>query len=386
MNAGDRPAVQHEHLPSVLVPYEALEYPATRSSAPPTLRAPQRAPVHVAVQPGHIDPPTRRRGYVFLAAIVVVAVTISAIVLTRTSDSQEPERQVREMFAALTARDGERLAQVLACTSIPLCTAQGIATGYDPPQDVLLTGRQRDGNDRLQVLVRYRIEGVTYDTAVQVTRYRTGMFGHQWRISQAPGGWLQVRGGHWDRVRLAGIDIPASDKSAVTGPGKVWGPPGVYTSTAAGDALFEAAHATITVTGREDPAPATLPTAMKTGVVDEVQRQIRAQIDQCAADPELRPQTDPTALLNDCPFSHNTKYAFTRAPKWTLLRYPSIELRVENDTAVTVHTTMPGSAQISYDWTVHIIEPRTWNTVIATEDITVAGTVLLDNDNVRWVG
>jgi hypothetical protein len=186
-------------------------------------------------------------------------------------------------------------------------------------------------------------------------------------------------------VRLAGIDIPTSDdQSAATRSSKVWGPPGVYTSTAAGDALFEAAHATITVTGRVDLAPATLPTVLKAGVVEEIQRQIRARIDQCAADPELRPRTDPTALLSDCPFSHNTKYALIRTPKWTILQYPSIELRIEDDTTVTVHTTTPGNAQISYDWTFDILEPRTWNTVTAIEDITVAGTVFLDNEEVTW--
>jgi hypothetical protein len=382
MNGGES-APELDPLPGTLVPYDAFGYPASRAAAP-TLRS-ARSPV---VQPRRADAPRRRprRFVIIVAAAVVVLVTFGLVVLTNTGDSQEPEQQVREMFAALTARDGARLAHVLDCQSSPLCAATGITTGYEPPEDVQLHGRQRDGGDRIQVLVQYRLNSVSLNTAVEVSRYRSGMFGHEWHITKAPGGRIQLHSQHWKRARLASIEVPISSDPAAPNAGKLWAPPGIYAATTAGDALFEPATAAITVTGREDPEPATLPTAFKSGVADEVQRQIRARIDKCATDPQMRPAADPAAVLNDCPFGHYTKYTFTRSPKWTISQYPSVELNIKDDTSVTVHTTTPGKAQISYDYSFDIIEPRTWHPFTATEDITVAGTVTLDSGAVAWTG
>jgi hypothetical protein len=245
---------------------------------------------------------------------------------------------------------------------------------------------RRPDRSHAVVNVRYRIGGAVHDGRVSVQRSGLGLF-RDWEIDSPPGALLDVVSPNTDRAQLAGAAVPTV-KQAGTGAntsGAVWALPGTYTLTAAPNPLFDVTPVTVIVAGG-DRQQAEPPVTLKPAVLAAVDRQVHDRIDACAKQDNMQPDVDPGALGGgSCPMRYNTSYTFTRQIKWTIDRYPALEIRIGDD-GPQVHTTTAGKATINYQWTTGILEPRTWHTETDTTEITVSGPVELVDGKPTWKG
>jgi hypothetical protein len=322
--------------------------------------------------------------------LVVVVSVVSAIQSTVYS----PDRPVREFFAAMQAHDGARLAELSHCESSPLCTAGALTSGYQAPEQLQIVGveygaalsddqTRRPDRSHAVVTVRYRLAGTTHEGRVSLERAGFGLF-RDWSIDTPPGAWLDVVSPRVARAQLAGATV-STVKQAGTGAtsqGAVWALPGVYTLTAVPDPLYDARPGSVTVTGADRQA-AEPQVSLKATVLDEVDRQVRSRIDQCARQSDMRPDVDTGSPGGGCPFEYASTFTFVRNVRWKIDRYPDLEIRLADD-GPQVHTTRPGKATITYEWTTGVLEPRDWNTEKATSDITVSGPVELVDGRPTW--
>jgi hypothetical protein len=90
----------------------------------------------------------------------------------------------------------------------------------------------------------------------------------------------------------------------------------------------------------------------------------RRGIDQCAAQPGPHPTigTTPLDIIGSCPLSYDIPYTITDTPHWTIDNYPTITLQPHDDGTITVDTTTPGHATLTYRWTLDIVTPQRWTT------------------------
>jgi len=251
---------------------------------------------------------------------------------------------------------------------------------------------RRPNRSRAGVRVRYRVGGAAYDDVVGVTRPNTGLL-RPWRVSGPPGGYVQVVSSSLSTAKIGGATVntvPPSPGSARRGAGDMFVPPGVYMVTGAQSALWESTPVRLVIAGdlnRFSDSTGNhveLNLSVKATVVDEVRRQIRERIDQCATKPYFRPTTDPSAILPDCPFSAVEKYTITQDLRWTVVDYPQIELRLGDDHSVRVHTATPGHVQLDYSYTLKVVEPRTWTPTSQTVEVIARGDVVEDNGKILW--
>jgi hypothetical protein len=325
------------------------------------------------------------------AGIVLALLAVIAGSCRGLGPATSPETLIRQLFTALTDRDGDRVRDLASCSSSPLCTAAALHEGYQPPEQLQIraasTTTGTDGNEHRDIPVHYAIAGAAYDETIGVTRYRQGILGHEWRITEPPGATVDLRSAHRDHLHLAGIDVPANPPNDNTGVDRrlPWAPPGRYSVTAAGDQLYEPTQTTITVAGDSDRVSVTISPVIRPNLLAEVERQIRDRIDHCAEQPDLRPDTDPSPVATDtCPFRHDSPYAITDVPMWRVDRYPTITLDVHEDAVITIRTVTPGSATVAYRWTTDIVEPRRWTSTSSTTDFTIDGHVTLNDGVVTW--
>lgn len=324
-----------------------------------------------------------RRRLLLLAAVVLVLGLVVGIVSVIQSTRYSPDRPVRAFFAAMQAHDGARLAQLSHCESSPLCASGALDTGYQAPEQVEITGVQygaalpddqtrRPDRGRAVVTVRYRLAGAVHTDRVSLSRAGTGLF-RDWAIDTPPGAWLDVVSPRVAQARLAGasVDTVAQPSTGRSTDGAVWALPGVYTLSAVADPLFDAPPATLTVTGA-DRQSAQLAVTLKPSVLPAVDRQVRTRIDACARQADM----DPTVDGGGCPMEYSSSFAFTRNVRWSVTKYPTLEIRLTDD-GPQVHTTVPGTATIRYQWTTDVLEPREWSADTGSSPITVSGRVEL---------
>jgi hypothetical protein len=329
-----------------------------------------------------------RRRLLLLAAGALVLVVVASVVSVIQSTRYSPDRPVLAFFAAMQARDGARLAQLSHCESSPLCAAGALDTGYQPPEQVEITGVQygeadeqtrRPNHSRAVVSVRYRLAGAVHEDRVSLDRADFGLF-RDWSIGTPPGAWLDVVSPRVAQARLAGATVatvpePGTGRST---DGAVWALPGVYTLQAVADPLFDAAPSTVTVTGADRQSDE-LAVALKPTVLPAVDRQVRARIDACAEQDDMRP----TVAAGGCPMRYSSNFAFTRKVRWSITKYPTLEIRL-TDAGPQVHTTTAGAATVRYQWTTGVLEPREWTTDSETTEITIGGRVELVDGTPTW--
>ncbi len=240
--------------------------------------------------------------------------------------------------------------------------------------------------------MRYQLAGKRYDDNVQLTRYRRGLFGHGWRITEPPGANLHITNNDGGEITIAGLDPATLNSVGVARAPQssrftdgFWAPPGTYTASVGGSPLFDPAAVEVTIAADRRAKPIVLNRSIKAGVADEANRQIRGRIDFCAAQHSFQPDADATVpTFASCPFRYDSPYTITDKPQWTVNRYPATSLHIETDGTLTVHTDTPGSATIHYRWTTDILEPRRWTTDTATEPITVGGQLALKQNAIVW--
>jgi hypothetical protein len=399
-------------LPPPFVAYDTVEVPPGPFALPQPPHQHQHQPAGIARSPGTAillpagEPPTgpfahrrpRRGRLLAVAAGLAGAVVAAAVIALPNADAGPPQQPVQALFAALTAHNGDALNHLVTCAPDPLCTGRGLATGYQPPRDLriraVLDGHATptlQASDHAVVQVRYQVAGTDHDTDIGLTRVAHGLFGHRWRITRPPGGSITLRSPALSQVHLAGADLTLTTPNDTTAPdqtataNRIWAPPGVYTATAVPDPLLTTAPVTITVTGTTDPAETTLPATVQPALTADIDRQVHARIDQCAAQHTMHPNLDPAnPAAQRCPITHDSPYTITTQPTWRVDTYPHLTLHPAADGTLQVQTTTAGQASITYSWTTDILEPRRWTPTTATEPITIAGQVTLDHTTPTW--
>jgi hypothetical protein len=285
-----------------------------------------------------------------------------------------PDRPVTELFAALAARDGARVAAVGGCGGGALCRADALRTGYEPPRDAHIVDLTRTGDTDAVARVRYRLAGATYSAEVGLNR-RGGLGLRSWRVSALPGNPLEFVSAQPVQVRVAGAAVR-------TGPGSTLRAlPGTYTVTAPQTPLFQQVATTVTSTGDGQRLPVRVTADLRPDVAGKIQDQVDARIAACAQQSTLRPRLADAR----CPFGYDSAFTFLKDVRWTVRTPPTIAVRVDGSGAVTVTNPGRGQLTLSYAWSTDVLEPRRWT--VAEETVPMAeigGQVSVVDNDVRW--
>ncbi|MEV4511568.1 hypothetical protein AB0K00_21655 [Dactylosporangium sp. NPDC049525] len=375
--------------PTVLVafgtPRNAQIRPGQRVRLP-RLPDTQRPP---AVMPprGHTAR-TRRRALQAGALVAAVVIGLVAVLAVLSNSGPGPRDLVRDFFSQLTARDTSRLPAAARCSRNPLCQPGALRVGYQPPEHLRIESERsqapsspRPGTKERLIKVSYDIDGQHLTDAVTVLYQRAGIFSGFWSISDPPGSTITMPKPAIAPATLAAakLDMPTPEEQLT-----FWAPPGRYTATRPGNALYEPAEATAVVA--DTPVTITLPATLKPTLTTHVEQQIHDRINACAAQRVFKPDTDMSSPnLHNCPMVHLTPYAITTEPLWTVQRYPTIRLDTRPDGTVTVITITSGKATIHYQWSLSIRDPRDWNTVTATYDLNVDGFARDVDGRTEWI-
>lgn len=327
-----------------------------------------------------------RRTTTVIAAVGVLTLIIVSTVLILATNTPPPDTQVRALFTALTNHDGPALQNLDVCHDSPLCDQDALASGYQPPQHVRLDAAQPDNDDHDTITVHYDIDNTNDTDHVGVTRYRHGLLGHEWRITEPPGADLHISSTYWHQAHIAGIDIDTTTNLKTNAaPSPFWAPPGRYTITTTSDPIVDPAHLDLTITDNHQPPPITLTPTIKADLTLQADQQIHTRIDQCAAQPRSNPNVGTSPLdFDSCPFSYDIPYTVVDHLHWTVDQYPTIALHVQDDGTITVATTTPGQATLTYQWTLDIVTPQHWTTASTTMPITIGGHIEVDNGTAVW--
>ncbi|MEU0557470.1 hypothetical protein [Dactylosporangium sp. NPDC006015] len=322
------------------------------------------------------------------ALVVAVVIGVVAVIAFLNTSGPGPQELVRDFFSQLTARDTSRLPAAAPCSMNPLCQPAALRTSYQPPErlridsDISQTpSSSRSGAKQRYLEISYDVAGQHLTDTVTVRYKRTGLFSGFWSISDLPGSTITMPKPAIATVTLAAAEL---DKANPDEPWTFWAPPGRYTATRPGNALYEPAEATAVVS--DTPVTIDLPATLKPALTTNVEQQLRHRINACAAQRVFKPDTDVTSPnLHTCPMVHLTPYTITTEPRWTVQRYPTIRLDTRADGVVTVTTLTPGKVTIHYQWTLSILEPRDWNTVDATYDLNVDGFLRDVDGKTEWI-
>lgn len=367
--------------PDVLIQYDTTGYPQLPPTAPPPR----------VMRPAGSGPGKRRTrpGIRAVAgAAVVLLVAAGAVRCSGIGPTESPEHLVRSLFAALTAHDGQRVKELGGCDGSALCTADGLTTGYQAPEDFDIISADR-GDDHRTFKVRYTVGGTAAEDAVGVTRYRTGMLGHRWMITKLPGARLDLRTAASDQLHVAGITVPATpvdDFTAKSRP-KLFAPPGAYTVTVDADALFATTTVTVHVAAGQDPPATIITPTLRPDLQTLIEQQVRDRISYCADQHEFHPYTPQwRSFVERCPFQDDPPSPIAKPPTWTIERLPKITLIVNEQAIISVRTTQPGIAVMRYQWSVDILEPRRWTDASNTVEFTITGQVGVRENAPHWFG
>jgi hypothetical protein len=286
-----------------------------------------------------------------------------------------PDRPVTELFAALAARDGARLARVGRCPASPVCRPGALGTGYQPPTRARILEVSTDG-DRAVVRVTYQLNGARHEGSVALRR-PSGLAPRAWQVTALPGADLDLVSPYGVAARVAGTTVRIAAGSRVPVP------PGVYTIAGAPSPLFTAPETTVVVTGEADRQQVSLGAELQPAVGPELTRQVEARINACAAQPDFHPQVAEGA----CPFRFESVVTSAKDQHWTVVRYPQVAPKLTSSGTVTVQTLAPGQMKVSYAWTTDFSEPREWTPAEDVVDITeISGDVTVEAGAPHWTG
>ncbi len=306
------------------------------------------------------------RRLAILGAVVLLVLCGYGTLSVAQDKLYAPDDPVKALFAALAGHDLDKAGTLAGCSGAPLCRAAVLAQGYTAPIDLAVTGvsysgrtdrdTRRPDKNRAWVGVRYRLGDRSVTGSIQVTRTGSGWF-RRWRIHSGGYGHVDVVSkvvaqARVAQARVATIRAARDSRSwslGTTGPQPAL--PGVYTVTmAADDPLFDASPVTVPVTGdadEQEPAVAELTAAyltVKPAVLDEITRQVRVRIDECATKTDLYP--------TGCPFQAPGVVAIATNVHWTIVDYPQLKVRPDEDLSgrgtAAVSTVTKGHARATY--------------------------------------
>jgi len=304
--------------------------------------------------------PLRQRirwGWLVGLTTALAAIATAAIIYVDQKVVHPPDQPVRAWFAALAARDTAAAAELSPGTALLRGDLLDSAV-YTPPTGLQVlhvsfgaqAGDERPNKSLAYVTVRYEVGGQPVEQTIQVVRGGAGAV-RPWSLGDSATGLLDIVAGGMQRARLGQQEVatrPLARDHGTDGAHVV--PPGVYTITAStSDVLFTASPVKVAVPGgrRNDRAvTATLDLTVKPAAVAQVDRQVRARIDECAQRHDLTPY--------DCPFDRTGPYTGTvSSVKWTIVQYPKIRLTpvvkpYQGGPLATMDTETAGFARVAY--------------------------------------
>lgn len=282
-----------------------------------------------------------------LAGLTVFGLVVAVLGALYLADwyFYRPAQTVRAYFAALADGDAGAAQRLTVGDG----TEPGVRTldaatlrsdGYAPPRNVRIDKLDKgDSDDDASARVSFDLGGRRQTMLLQLRRDDDAVAGvfHRWRIV---GGTyrMDVTAYGVDSVLIAGQQIPfPEDQNSVS----VAALPGDYTVALPQQPLLTAdpLHAYV---GGSDLGAASLdlvPT-IRDEAVQEVDRQVRAHLDECARSTSLSPPT--------CPFGSYTYYE-VRNVHWRIVDYPlyTVELSQYQPGSLVVNTTERGSAEVT---------------------------------------
>lgn len=267
--------------------------------------------------------PDRRRWLVGGAVLAVIVLSFAALYAVRLT-VYSPEAVIEKYFDALADRDADAALAVIA----PEQTAGGArdlltdavlaADGYRPPADpqigeVSVDGRRATaevsftlGDERQTASVRLRRVDGFADTVLHRWRLVGGV--QQLYFREAPG-----------EVSVNGVRVPAYELDGPRTLPVLWG--GYEVGVPGDDPLWDP-RTTTALAGPAGTAEVTVPLAARPEVREEVERQVRAVLDACAASTELLPP--------GCPFG-NARVATAEDVGWRIASYPELDMSAAPD-------------------------------------------------------
>jgi hypothetical protein len=326
-----------------------------------------------------------RRAKLILAGVVaalVIGVPVTLWVVGKVAYA--PEEPVEDLVAAFNDGDIGLAGRLSGCSS-PLCREETLDEGYEAPTDMSVTAVAMGGDsspDTADVTVRYELAGQRRQSIVRVRR-DSGVLPQEWAIASGVTGSLEVVTPAPVRtVRVADVDVPVGTGGRTSRERALLG---AYTVTVASDnPLYEAAPQTVALAGdlrnRSTVTSVEVTPTIRAAARDEVDRQVRALLEQCADLATDRPNVSG----KDCPFAHTDPPmpSGSTGQTWTIVDPPVVDLvkpdRPQRDAELEVRTTKPG--KVTFNFTFDGTEFGPYET-----GIKVSGVVRLDNGAVRFI-
>jgi hypothetical protein len=229
------------------------------------------------------------------------------------------------------------------------------------------------------VRIRYTIGADRAETSLLVER-DPGLVFRGWSIVAGATGYLDVVAEDVASAQVAGATV--STIPVPRGGGGRTGAHqamlGAYTVTPGEHPLYTAPPVVVTLAGDLRGARVTsvaLELAVKPEVGAEVDKQVRARLDECARELDFAPRR--------CPFAYQKVLYKPADPRWRIDSYPKLSIYPSERVTPTkapleVRTVEPGKATVTYT---SDGVPQT-----ATVDVTVRGVVSVEAGKITWTG
>lgn len=273
-----------------------------------------------------------------LAAFLALAVLIGGLQVAERSYFR-PEATVARFFDALLARDSTAARDLLLIgdtSGAPLLDSAALRSpGYLPPVDVDVEEAEEVEEDGVAtVRAGFTLQGERRSATFRLSRDEgrvAGLF-HRWRIDDGLDQVI-VQASGVESVQVAGAVVPVDQDRSYA---MLDALPGGYRVSLPEDPLWEATPvvAYAGTTGDAD-QEVTLEPAVKSSARAELDRQVRAHIDDCAKSTVLQPR--------GCSL-HASSWYEVRDVRWKVLRYPEVEVTLGYAGELTLSTTSEGEA------------------------------------------
>jgi hypothetical protein len=345
----DETAVPAEPVDAETAPHPGTPSPVsspTAAAGPPPYSSMVSPPVSGPVL-GSPPNPVRRgwtpRGTIIaiVAVMVAVGMVIGVALYLLPARGSAAEDHVLGYFRSLSAKDGKAAGEYLdaiKAAETPLWDAGALVSGYEPPSRVEVISSEAGAppgvpttrkREYATVTVSYVVGRAPASEMFVVDRKSGG----EWRIIAARLGQLSLGEGPTE-FQVAGTH----------GTDSVLVPPGAYRVTIEDDALFEDSTSTVAVSpgivgmaGNDVPGMFLPDLTVRTEVVEEVEAQVKAVIDECASELGFGETS--------CPWkSSSGSTSFYMTDAWDVKSYPDIEVVLGDAGLVEVETTKPGEA------------------------------------------
>lgn len=305
-----------------------------------------------------------------LTSLVLIGGTTALVVWERHMST--PTYTVEGYFDALADRDAEEAKALLAPgydgndgTDHFLLTGQVLRDpGYHPPHNVRVERMNPDSPDSMSntneadavVIARYTVAGRPYRHELRLIPHDGGWLEHKWRIADP----------------LLGMQIPRETGTPLVA-GALFRPagkpilvfPGAYTVTLPRQQLI-GTEPVMLFAGSMDLVPLK-PTLLPAGQA-EIERQVRAYLDACAAGTHIKPE--------DCPFRDPVDpFAGLLSPR--IVTYPTLRFEAGSSGELIVASVQPGQVEYTPRAT-----PPTSQRV--TTDFHVGGRARLSGDTLAF--